>query len=265
MSSDRVKPAMSPRPDALQGGQLSLLSVVVPAYNEVGSIRATLAEMVAYLSAKPYDFEIIVAADGDDGTREAAMAFAQGDPRIKVIGDKTRRGKGHGVRKGVELAAGDVIGFVDADNKTPIAEFDKFEPFFGQGARVVIGSRRLPQSVIEQAQPWHRRVGSRAFALVMHALVGLGDIPDTQCGFKFFSRTAAKEVFSRQRIDGYMFDVEILDLAVRAGYRIVQVPVRWHDDGDTRMRIVRNNARNVVDVLRIRLRRSRPAPPPATR
>jgi dolichyl-phosphate beta-glucosyltransferase len=153
------------------------------------------------------------------------------------------------------MAAGDVIGFVDADNKTPIAEFDRFEPFFAQGAQVVIGSRRLPQSVIEQAQPLYRRIGSRAFALALHAVIGLPDIPDTQCGFKFFSRAAAKDVFSKARIDGYVFDVEILDLAVRAGYRVVQVPVRWHDDGDTRTNLLRSNARSLLDVLRIRLRR----------
>jgi len=248
---------------AQRGNGLSVLSVVVPAYNEVHCIRATLAGMIAYLSAKPYDFEIIVAADGDDGTREAALAVAEREPRVKVIGDKTRRGKGYAVRQGVLMAAGDVIGFVDADYKTPISEFDKFEPFFAQGAQVVIGSRRLPKSVIEQAQPLYRRLGSRAFALVMHVLMGLGDIPDTQCGFKFFSRTAAQEVFSRQRIDGYVFDVEILDLAVRAGYRIVQVPVRWHDDGDTRTNIVRSNARSLVDVLRMRVRRRRRSAPPA--
>jgi dolichyl-phosphate beta-glucosyltransferase len=236
----------------------NVVTIVVPAYNEVGRIQSTLAEMAGYFAGKPYDFEIIVAADGDDGTREAVQAFAQREPRVRVIGNKERRGKGRGVRHGVELAAGDIIGFVDADNKTPITEFDKFEPLLAEGADVVIGSRRLSQSVIEQAQRWHRRVGSRLFAFVMHALIGLRDIPDTQCGFKFFSRAAARDVFSRQHIDGYMFDVEILDLAVRRGYRLVQVPVRWHDDGDTRLRLLSSNARNMVDILRIRFRRGRP-------
>ncbi len=235
---------------------LTMVSVVVPAYNEVGTIAATLGEIVDHLSRKPYDFEIIVAADGDDGTREAARALAEKEPRIKVIGDRVRRGKGYGVRQGVCLAAGDVIGFVDADNKTPISEFDKFEAPFAEGFDVVIGSRRLQASAIERPQQWHRRIGSRVFAAVMHAVIGLRDIADTQCGFKFFSKTAAKDIFARQHVDGYMFDVEVLDLATRGGYRVAQVPVRWRDDHDTRMPLVRGNIRNTIDILRILVRRS---------
>jgi dolichyl-phosphate beta-glucosyltransferase len=160
------------------------------------------------------------------------------------------------VRHGVSLARGDVIGFVDADNKTPIAEFDKFEPYLADGVHVVIGSRALRQSRVERPQRLYRRLGSKMFGFVMHAVVGLEDIPDTQCGFKFFRRDAALAIFGRQRIDGYMFDVEILHLATRAGYSMSQVPVRWRDDGDSRLQLVRGNVRNLVDILRIRLGRS---------
>ena len=236
---------------------LSLVSVVVPAYNEAKSIAATLDELFAYFETKPYGCEVIVVADGDDGTRELVGERAAHEPRLKVIASRKRLGKGHGVRHGVRLARGDVIGFVDADNKTPIGEFDKFEPHLAGGVPVVIGSRALQQSRVERPQPLYRRLGSTAFGVLMHAFVGLRDIPDTQCGFKFFRRDAALAIFERQRIDGYMFDVEILYLATQAGYPISQVPVRWRDDGDSRLQLVRGNVRNVVDILRIRLGRPR--------
>ena len=236
---------------------LSSVGVVVPAYNEVRSIGATLGEIRGYFAAKPYDFEIVVAADGNDGTRELVAELARSEPRLKVIGSPERRGKGRGVREGMQLVRGDVIGFVDADNKTPITEFDKFEPYFASGTDLVIGSRGLRESRIERPQPLYRRAGSKVFAVGMHAIVGLHSITDTQCGFKFFRRAAADEIFHNQRVDGYMFDVEVLYLASARGYRIAQVPVRWRDDGDSRLDLVAGNLRNLRDLLRIRLGRYR--------
>ena len=243
---------------------ISLVSVVVPAYNEAKSIAGTLDEMFAYFETKPYGFEVIVAADGDDGTAELVRERAIYEPRLRVIGNRKRLGKGYGVRHGVWLARGDVIGFVDADNKTPITEFDKFEPDLAAGVPVVIGSRALRQSRVERPQRLYRRLGARAFGLLMHAFIGLRDIPDTQCGFKFFSHEAALAIFERQRIDGYMFDVEILYLAAQAGYPLSQIPVRWRDDGDSRLQLVRGNVRNAADILRIRLGRPRARPEAAS-
>lgn len=248
----------TPRPASIGSLPISLVGVVVPAYNEVDSIAPTLREISEYFAAKPYDFDIVVAADGDDGTRELVTHMALQEPRIRVIGGRERRGKGRGVREAFHIVRGDVVGFVDADNKTPITEFDKFEEHFVAGADIVIGSRRLCTSHVERPQVWYRRAGSKVFAIGMHAIVGLNAIADTQCGFKFFRRAAADDIFSRQRIDGYMFDVEILYLAARAGYRIAQVPVRWRDDGDSRLELVRGNLRNLRDLLRIRLGRYRP-------
>ena len=116
----------------------------------------------------------------------------------------------------------------------------------------MIGSRALSESSIEQSQPLYRRLGSKGFRLFVHALVGLRDIVDTQCGFKFFKRHVAIDLFGRQIIDGYMFDVEVLYLAHLRGYRIAQVPVRWRDDGDSRLRLVSGNIRNGLDIFRIR-------------
>jgi dolichyl-phosphate beta-glucosyltransferase len=243
---------MTPRVASAASTRISSVSVVVPAYNEVKSIAPTLRDLSVYFAKKPYDFEIIVAADGDDGTRELVTKLGVREPQLSVLGSVERRGKGFGVREGVQRARGDVIGFVDADNKTPIGEFDKFEVQFASGFDIVIGSRALRESRVERRQPLYRRMGSTVFAFGMHALVGLDDIVDTQCGFKFFRRAAAADIFGRQRVDGYMFDVEILCLAVAAGYRIAQVPVRWRDDGDSRLELVRGNLRNFTDLLRIR-------------
>jgi dolichyl-phosphate beta-glucosyltransferase len=232
----------------------SPVSVIVPAYNEVARIGQTILEVLAFFDARGLACEVIVSADGDDGTREAARAIGVTRREVKVIGQPARRGKGRGIREAVQLATGDIIGFTDADNKTPISEFDKIEPWLLSGQDVVIGSRGMRESRIERPQPLYRRLGSRGFGLFMHACVGLDGIVDTQCGFKFFRGAVAKELFRLQQIDGYMFDVEILFLASRLGYRIVQVPVRWRDDGDSRLQLVSGNIRNVRDIISIRWR-----------
>lgn len=232
------------------------VSLILPAYNEIQRIAQTIREAQAYFERRRLACEIIVAADGDDGTRELAASMG-----LAVVGGVERRGKGRGIRQAVAMARGEVIGFVDADNKTPIDEFDKFEPWLAQGYEVVIGSRALSESRIERAQPLYRQVGSRGFSIFMHTVVGLPGIVDTQCGFKFFQRRVALDLFSRQRIDGYMFDVEILYLAQKAGYRIAQVPIRWRDDGDSRLVLLGGNIRNVIDIFRIRLTGARQAQP----
>jgi len=232
-----------------------LLSVIVPAYNEARSITRTVETIRAYLDTRSTPFEIIVSADGDDGTREAVAELARSDARISVIGSKQRGGKGRGIREGVARARGDVIGFCDADYKTPIEEIEKLLPYLRQGHDIAIASRGMADSQIEVYQPWYRRIGSKAFGVCMHLTIGLWGIHDTQCGFKFFRGEVAKDLFARQKIDGYMFDVEILYLARKAGYRIKEVGVRWRDDGDSRLQLVAGNWENMKEILSIRFRR----------
>jgi dolichyl-phosphate beta-glucosyltransferase len=234
------------------------LSLILPAYNEVGRIRQTIEQTRAYLDRRRIAHEIIVAADGDDGTREAVADMARVDPRLRVLGDVERRGKGRGIRLGMAQARGRIIGFADADFKTPIEELDKILPWFREGYDIVIGSRGVTESRIETPQPLYRQLGSRVFALAMHALLGMWNIHDTQCGFKFFRAPVARDLFGRQRIDGYMFDVEVLHLAEQSGYHIKEVGVRWRDDGDSRLRLVAGNWRNMLDLLRIRFGKARP-------
>jgi glycosyltransferase involved in cell wall biosynthesis len=228
------------------------LSVVVPAYNEVGRIDATLAAIGSHLDLRSLSYEIFVAADGDDGTRERVAERARSDPRLQVLGSRERRGKGHGIRAAVLLSRGAVVGFVDADDKTPFSEIDKLLPWLEQGFDVVVGSRTVPGAQLLASRPLHRRLGSLGFALLLRALLDVGGVRDTQCGFKFFRGEVARELFARQRIDGYMFDAEILHLAARSGRRIKEVGVRWRDDGDSRLDLVAGNWRNLRDILRIR-------------
>jgi len=234
------------------------LSLIVPAYNEAGRIRSTLTEYHNFLSHQSYTYEIIVSADGTDGTRDVAAEMARRDRRIRVMGCRERGGKGRAVRLAVEKARGGIIGFVDADNKTPIDELDRLLPYLGK-YDVVIGSRGQPDSVVEKKQKWYRRIGSRGFWLLMQLVVGLPGIRDTQCGFKFFVGDVARDLFARQKIDGYVFDVEILYLAHRLGYSVKEVGVRWRDDGDSRLALFSGNVRNALDVLRIRFDGSRKA------
>ncbi|MFL5801276.1 MAG: dolichyl-phosphate beta-glucosyltransferase [Roseiflexaceae bacterium] len=228
------------------------LSVIVPAYNEVKSISHALDRIQSYLDRQPYRYEVIVSADGDDGTRELVAERAARDAHISIIGSAERGGKGRGIRNGVALARGQIVGFVDADYKTPIEELEKLLPWLDRGYDVVIGSRALADSRIEVPQPLYRRLGSRAFGIAMHLTIGLWSIHDTQCGFKFFRGDVARDLFRRQQIDGYMFDVEILHLAERSGYTIKEVGVRWHDDGDSRLDLVAGNWRNMLDIFHIR-------------
>jgi len=238
------------------------LSLILPAYNEVARIRHTIERTQAYLDQRRLAHEIIVAADGTDGTRELVMEMAQHDSRLSVLGSAERGGKGRGIRLGVERASGKIIGFADADFKTPIEELDKLLPWFCEGYDIVIGSRALAESRIETPQPLYRQLGSRVFAVAMHTLLGLWNIHDTQCGFKFFRASVARDLFRRQRIDGYMFDVEILHLAEQCGYHIKEVGVRWQDDGDSRLQLVAGNWRNMLDILRIRFGKADLSPPP---
>jgi dolichyl-phosphate beta-glucosyltransferase len=226
------------------------ISLILPAYNEARVIPTTVGEAVRYFDSRSMSYEIIVAADGNDGTREIVRGMAETNPALQAIGRERRSGKGLGIRDAVALAKGTIIGYADADNKVPIDEFDKFRAALAAGADLAIGTRRKG-AVIEKKQPLYRRVGSEGFHWFMQTVVGLPGIQDTQCGFKFFQHAVAKELFRRQKIDGYMFDVEILAIARRLRYRVEQLPVRWRDDADSRLDLVAGNLRNVRDIFRI--------------
>jgi dolichyl-phosphate beta-glucosyltransferase len=228
------------------------ISIVVPTYNEAHAIGGTLDAMRRYLERQAYGYEVIVASDGDDPTPDVVLEKARQWPQLQLSAERARHGKGHGLRRGFAMASGEIVGFLDGDYKTPIEEMEKLLPWLSRGYDLVVGSRALADSRIEVAAPWFRRVGSHVFAVGLRALIGLNHVRDTQCGFKFFSGQAARDIFGQARIDGYMCDIEILWLAERFGFKVKEVGVVWKDDADSRLELVRGNIRNCAELLRIR-------------
>ena len=231
------------------------LSVVVPAYNEEKRIGPTLDRIRAYLARQPWPGEIVVVDDGSmDRTAARAEDALRGMPEARVLSRSANRGKGASVKEGVLAARGAFVLFTDADLSTPIEELDKFWPLMEAGCDIAIGSRALPGSNILVRQNPVREAMGKAFNLLVRLFLFRG-IPDTQCGFKLFRRTAARNLFSRLRTPGFGCDVEILDLARRSGLRIGQVPVVWRHSRPSRVRLVRGAAGMLADLLRIKLRR----------
>ncbi len=228
-----------------------LLSLVVPAYNEEGRLPASLARISDYLSSRGQPYEVVVVVNGStDRTAEVAKAAAHRDPNVRVIRTPLR-GKGLAVRLGVLDAQGGRVLFCDADLSTPIEEVVGLADRLDDGYQVVIasreglGSRRI-------GEPYLRHLMGRVFNGLVRALAVPG-IQDTQCGFKAFTRTAARDIFGRQTIDGFGFDVELLYLARRLGYRVREVPVTWVYAASSRVDPLRDTVRMFADVLRVRL------------
>jgi len=231
------------------------LSLVVPAFNEAQRIVLTLDRTVSYLSQQSYPWELLVVDDGSTDTTIATLTTAvRGDARIQVLANVQNSGKGYSVRRGVLEARGEIIGFMDADYKTPIEEIEKIVPYLRDGVDVVIGSRAAAGSTLEVKRSPVREMGSRVFSRVARNLMGLSGIHDTQCGFKFYQRAAAREIYSRVETNGYMFDIEALLIARRLGFKIQEVPLRWMNEPDSRFRLVRGTIENSTELLKIRMR-----------
>lgn len=206
------------------------ISIIVPAYNEQARLPETLRRIEDYFRETQWDFhEIIVVDDGSaDATVEAAAKFASANPNIRILRNPGNRGKGFSVRHGMLEACGEWRLFSDADLSTPIDELDKLWCAVANGQyEIAIGSRALDRSLIGVHQPGFRETMGRFFNLVMRVATGLA-ISDTQCGFKLFRADVAQEVFSRQKLERFGFDAEVLYIARRRGYRIAEIPVRWN-------------------------------------
>lgn len=228
------------------------LAVVIPAYNEERRILATVATIGAYLQERAYDAEILVVDDGSlDRTVQVVRGLLPRFPFLRVLSYKPNMGKGYAVRTGVMASSKKAVLFSDADLSTPISEIEALWPWLERGFQVVIGSRALKQSRILVRQGAVRERMGRTFNRIL-GMLGVHGIPDTQCGFKLFQRDAALAIFSKLRTYRFAFDVEVLLRARRLGYRMAQVPVQWSNSPDSRVRMVRDAARMLLDVLKIR-------------
>ncbi len=207
------------------------ISIIIPAYNEEKRLPASLQKIGEYLAGSGWEFtEILVVDDGScDRTGEAARAAG-----ARLLENPGNRGKGYSVRHGILEARGDWALFTDADLSAPIEELDRLWDAVQTGAQGAIGSRALDRSLIGVHQSIFRESTGRLFNCIMRLITGL-PFHDTQCGFKLFERAAAREIFTRQRLDGFGFDVEALFIALRLGYRIVETPVRWDNSPGTKV------------------------------
>ncbi|WP_026370933.1 dolichyl-phosphate beta-glucosyltransferase [Kallotenue papyrolyticum] len=237
------------------------LSIVIPAYNEERRLPTTLEQIAAFAAEQPFEIELLIVDDGSsDATAAQAEAFAATHPHVVVL-HNDHRGKGYAVRSGVLAAQGRYVLFTDADLAVPMSEWQKFQPLLEAGYDVVIGSRE-GLGARRIGEPRHRHLMGRAFNMLVRA-IALRGIQDTQCGFKAFRREAGRCIFKRVQLYGdaarpvqgaavTAFDVEVLFLARKLGYRIAEVPVLWRYGSETKVDPLRDSWRNFSDVVRVR-------------
>ena len=244
------------------------VSIVIPAYNEVHRLEASIRALRAYLAGVPWSFELILVVElSTDGTLELARRLTARDPAFEVIGNDVQRGKGCAVRTGMQRARGEISFFMDTDLSTPLPEIDHFLARFAQNppVDVLVGNRQHAYSEILQTQHFVRRKMGQTFNAILRGISGIR-LADTQCGFKAFRSEARKRIFALQKLDGFAFDVEVLLLAERLGFKVEDMPVQWSNAEGSKVRIVRDSARMLFDALRVRrlvgktlAERSRPA------
>ena len=233
------------------------LSIVIPAFREARRLPPNLPRVADYCDGLGLaaGYEVLVVIErSDDGTLERAREAAAPHPQVQVIDNGPQRGKGYAVRSGMLRTRGKLVFFMDADLSTPLVETERFLAHFAAHPEVdvLIGNRRHPDSRIARAQGPVRRHLSALFSRLVRGRVLPGTWTDTQCGFKAFRAGAAREIFTRQQIDGFSFDVEVLALAVSLGLRVADLPVEWHDADATRVRLWRDGWAMLRDLRRVR-------------
>lgn len=231
----------------------SSVSVIVPAYNEESRIPPTLERLCEYLKNHFREFEIIVVDDGSaDNTAAVVNTLSLELEGLKLIRYGKNMGKGYAVRKGVLSSVGALVLMCDADLSTPIEELEKLRTFIEGGFDIAIGSRGLRESDIIVRQPWYREGMGKIFNMLVKTLV-FGGIRDTQCGFKLFKGEIARNLFANSFINGFSFDVEIIFLARKKGYRIKEEPVKWLNSPNSKVRLITDPARMFLELLKIRI------------
>ena len=231
-----------------------LLSLVIPAYNEAKRLPDTIRRIQEHRHLWEFPFEVTVVVEpSEDETLALAQNAARACFELNVLTHHEKRGKGFAVRSGMLRAKGDFIFFTDADLSTPLEDLDAGIAKFRNDpvVDVLVGNRRHLESQILVRQNLGREWMGKVFNRIVQTLTDL-HIKDTQCGFKGFRHRAAKEIFGRQRIDGFSFDVEVLLLARAMGFSIAEMPVHWTNSAASRVHVVRDSIRMFSDVSRVR-------------
>lgn len=236
------------------------LSIVVPAYNEAARLGKSLPKILAYLNREISSPELIIVDDGStDNTAAVAREILAKPDRVRasVVSYQSNLGKGRAVRLGLLASRGDIGLFTDADLSTPISETPKVvEPILSGECDLVFGSRALDRGLIGVHQPWRREQGGRVFNLAVRLATGL-PFWDTQCGFKAFRMDVCRPLIEGATIDRFGFDVELIYLAYRAGFRLREVPVRWDHNEGSKVNVFSDSFKmlNEVGVIRQQARR----------
>lgn len=226
------------------------LSIIIPAHNEERRLPSAFEKIDSFLKKQRYTYEVVVVENGShDKTSEITRNFAKNHKYIKLLEVKTR-GKGLAVKQGMLAAKGQFRFICDADLSMPIEEIVKFLPPNVKDEDVIIGVRE-GTGAKRIGEPWKRHFMGRVFNLIIKLTI-LPEFEDTQCGFKMFTAEAAEKLFSIQKLNGIGFDIELIYLAKKFGYKIKEVPITWYYDADSRMKLVQDSLKALVEIWEIR-------------
>jgi len=231
--------------------------VIIPAYNEALRLPAYLADVIAYFDGRDGPYEVLVVDDGshdDTAARVLEIQVAHASVTLHRLG--ANHGKGFAVRAGMRAARGELRLMTDADGATPIGEIKRLEAAIQAGADVAIGSRALADPSVSRQVRLHRKLSGEVFNFLVRRL-GLPEVRDTQCGFKLFRSAAAEALFGELRTEGFGFDVELLLLARRRGYRVTEVAINWADQPGSKVGVLTDGPRMLAQILAARRRLAR--------
>jgi dolichyl-phosphate beta-glucosyltransferase len=228
------------------------ISVVIPAKDEELRLPSFLQNLIAYCQASPLRYEIIVVDDGStDKTAGLVLNFKKSCPALTLLSLGRNHGKGYAVKQGLLAAHGEIVLFMDADGSTGPDEIEKNLKFLSMGYDIVIGSRVLPSDTARVKALLHRRSMGWIFNFLVSTLL-IKDIKDTQCGFKMFRREIVRPLWENTRLDGFGFDLEVLFLAQQMGYKIKEVAVNWKHVGESKVDLIKDSGKMVVNIFEIR-------------
>jgi glycosyltransferase involved in cell wall biosynthesis len=226
------------------------LSLIIPAHNEARRLPHTLEQVLAYAESQPYSVEVLVVENGSqDETLAIARQFARQHAAIQVL-QEPQPGKGLAVRRGMLAGRGAFRFMADADLSMPIQEVNRFLPPRLEDFDIAIGSREAP-GAIRYHEPLYRHLGGRVINTIIRWLA-LPGLQDTQCGFKCLRGPVADDLFHHLTLPGWSFDIELLYIARRRGYRIQEVPIPWYFDPESKLRVVKDAVRMIADIFAVR-------------
>lgn len=232
-----------------------ILSIVIPAYDEAGNLYRTLKDIADYFKGKNFDYEVIIVDDGSrDNTIQTALSAKPLLKSFFLLENGRNYGKGYSVKKGVLSAGGDIILFMDADNSTRIDQIEKLLNAINQGSDVAIASRDADGAEIIVSQPLHRRILGDIYIGLSNWILGV-KIKDYNCGFKLYTRSAAKLLFGKSIRNDWSFDSELILLISKFKLKLSEVPVKWQDNPKTsKVNPLCDSVKSLLGLFEIKLR-----------